>query len=77
MKDFTKTQQSRSVSLKCNRCSEVVKAFGIEPGDKCMGTPNMDGGMGASMPNTPCSGKYIPFDGREADAIKRRTDGAA
>jgi hypothetical protein len=78
MKDFTKTQKdNKAVSLKCNTCSEIVKAFGIEPGDRCMGTPNTEGGLGRSVPNHPCKGKYMPFDGRTADSIKRRTDGAA
>ncbi len=78
MKDFTKTQkQGKAAALKCNECSTIVNAFGIEPGDKCVGTVDTSDGMGASRPLAPCEGKYMPFDGRAADAIKRRSDGSA
>ena len=78
MKDFTKTQESsKAVSLKCNTCNSVVKAFGIDPGDPCAGNSRVDADLGRPGPHISCNGKYMAFDGRAADAIKRRTDGAA
>ena len=78
MKDFTqaksKTTQEK-VDLKCNKCSTMVRAYGVEVGDTCTLIPNsadhnVRGG-------TPCGGKYLKVDAKTADEIKRRTDGAA
>ena len=86
MKDFTKTQEkntSKAVALKCNKCSTVVTAFGIEPGDPCglQDFPMQPQGLSSnSTPHTPstgCGGKYMKIDDQSADRAKRRTDGSA
>ena len=76
MKDFTK-KQKKADFLKCNTCSTIVKAFGVEPGAHCVSFAKAGENLGASAEAAHCSGVYIAFDARAADALKRRTDGSA
>jgi hypothetical protein len=81
MKDFTKTQENKRVALKCNKCSTVVTAFGVKPGDPCslqhFPGQSQHSNCTTNVVSTGCGGKYMEIDAVAADRAKRRTDGAA
>lgn len=82
MKDFTKTQEKRNDkvgAMKCNTCNTVVNAFGVHPGDRCIGIHGAEADIAAHQSDNSgrCPGKYMKIDDKSADNAKRRTDGAA